>query len=603
MAEPAVDRFGTLLRRRRMTAGLSQEELAERAKLSAQGISALERGHRASPRPETVRLLAAALGLDAQARAELIAAARAGVRPAVDAPVVAPPSALRPLPLPLPLPPTRLVGREREVATICAALRRDDHLAQGALGTRLLTLTGPGGVGKTRLALAAARELVDAFADGVAWVELAPIHDRPERVPELMATAIARVVGAREVAGQSVTAALAAALRRRTLLLVLDNCEHVLAAAPLVAELLAGCEGLRVLATSRVRLQLRGEREVPVAPLAVPDQGTGDRGQGTGEQSLTPDARPLPPEVVVGLAGVAAVRLFVERAAEIRPGFTLTAENAAAVAAICRRLDGLPLAIELAATQVKLLPPAELLARLGRRLPLLTGGPRDAPARHQTMRDAIAWSHDLLGENEQALFRRLAVFVGGFAVDAAEAVVATGWSELELLDAISALVDRSLLIPLAPVDAEPRFGMLETVREYGLERLVATGEVDATRRRHALCFLEATERIEPLLFGAGQIAAVARLEVDRDNHRAALAWLEQAGESDHLLRLAGALGPFWDIHGPLDEGREWLDRALTMSRPPDRPSAAAATRPPPRADRHPLQGAALGGSAGPRPRR
>ena len=536
MIAPTTDRFGPLLRRRRLVAGLSQEELAERAGLSARGISALETGYRATPRPETVRLLAEALGLDAAARTELVAAARPELAAPTEARPRAAPGSGPPLALPLPVPPTRLVGREQEVAALCARLRREE--------VRLLTLTGPGGVGKTRLALAVAGEVAGAFADGVAWVALAPLGHA-----NLVASAVAQSLGIREVGGRPLAEALTASLWPREALLVLDNFEHLLAAAPLVADLLAACPGLNVLVTSRERLHLRGEQEVAVGPLAVPAPPAGAAGA---------------PSPVAGLAGVAAVRLFVERAAEVQPGFTLTDDSAPAVAELCRRLDGLPLAIELAATRVKVFPPSALLARLDHRLPLLTGGGRDQPARLQTMRDAIAWSYDLLEPAEQTLFRRLAVFAGGCTLEAAE------WVAGGTLDLVASLVDKSLLrLVDGPV---PRCLMLETVREYGLEQLVASGEEMEARQAHAAYFSALVEQAEPEMI-AGKAGSFRRLRAEQDNLRAALAWLMTREEGEPALRVVNVLRDFWTFYGELAEGRAWLDRALERA-----PDASPAVR-------------------------
>ncbi|HET8645992.1 MAG TPA: hypothetical protein VFO85_10905, partial [Vicinamibacteria bacterium] len=337
-------------------------------------------------------------------------------------------------------------------------------------------------------------------------------------------------------------------LTDKALLLILDNLEQVLAAAPDIATLLANCPELVVLATSRAPLHISGERMVRIAPLPLPDPLPGHDAAAPAAEVLRSDA----------------VRLFVERAQDVSNDFALTEENAGAVAAICRQLDGLPLAIELAAARVKILPPPALQARLERRLPLLTGGPRDAPQRQRTMRDAIAWSYDLLRDEEQALFRSLSVFVGGFTLDAAAAVArgedsANGAEELALLDGISALVEASLLAVADTAGDQPRYGMLETVREFGLEMLAASGEERAARQRHADYFQLLAERAhDAALRGSFRSSLVD----DLANLRAALAWFEQAGEAEQSLRLAGALWPIWYVRGPYHEGRDWVERAL-----------------------------------------
>jgi len=376
--------FGALLRRYRLAAGLSQEALAEAAGLSPRAISALERGERRAPQQETVRLLADALALSPAERGALDGAVdrRRAPRPLAGAP---PQQGLLALPVPL----TPMIDREHETAAVLALLHRPD--------VRLLTLTGPGGVGKTRLALRVVDEARDDYPDGVVFVSLAPISD-----PGLVAATIAAALGVREGAGRSLRETLWAYLREREMLLVLDNVEQVVEAAGLVVDLLHRCPGLDALATSRVALRVGGEQQFAAPPLALPD--------------------PARPPTVEALGQAPAVRLLMERARRVRPDLALTAENAAAVAAIVARLDGLPLAIELAAARVKVLPPGALLARLDKRLPLLTGGARDLPARLQTMRDAIAWSYDLLDAGEQQLFRRLCVFVGGWTLEAAETV-------------------------------------------------------------------------------------------------------------------------------------------------------------------------------------
>jgi non-specific serine/threonine protein kinase len=427
-----------------------------------------------------------------------------------------------------PVPLTSFVGREREIAAVIELLRYDE--------VRLLTLTGPGGVGKTRLALQVAESLASEFADGAAFADLAPLRDSARVLP-----AVARAVGVPEAGDRPVSQRLAAALAGRTFLLVLDSVEHVGAAAPAVADLLADCPGLVVLATGRGALHVGGEQEFPVPPMSLPD----------------PAHLPPLPE----LAAAEAVALFVERAGAVRPGFALTAENAVAVAEICVRLDGLPLAIELAAARAKVLSPQALLARLEHRLALLTGGARDAPARQRTLRDAIAWSYGLLTPEDQTLFRWLSVFVGGCTLTAAEAV-AGGAAAGDVLDGVSSLVDKGLLHLADHPDQEPRFAMLETIRAYALEQLADSGEEEHARDAHLDYFLVLAELAEPELTGPNQVAWLDRLEAEHHNLRAALAWSLEADRLTQGLCLAGALLRYWEHHSHYAEEGKWLEQAL-----------------------------------------
>ena len=438
----------------------------------------------------------------------------------------------------LPAQPTSLIGREQEVAAACTLLRRPE--------VRLMTLTGTGGVGKTRLGLEVATELLNDFPDGVYFVPLAAISD-----PALVVPSITWTLGVKETEGQGQAQPLhllKTYLQDKHLLLLLDNFEQVVSAAPQLSDLLAACSYLKILVTSRVVLHIRGEHEFPVLPLALPDL------------SQLPESETL--------TQYAAIALFLERAQAVKPDFQMNSTNARAIAEICVQLDGLPLAIELAGARVKLLPPQALLARLGHRLQLLTGGARDVPARQQTLRNTLAWSYDLLDAQEQLLFRRLSVFVGGCTLAAVEAVYSTlGGRSTEVMEGVASLIDKSLLQQTEQEGEEPRLLMLETVREYGLEVLTSNGEMESTRLAHATYYLSLAEEAEPALIGPQQVMWLERLEREHGNLRAALQWsLAQAGDAKAIaLRLGGALWQFWWGRGHWSEGRNFLEQALTAS--------------------------------------
>lgn len=442
------------------------------------------------------------------------------------------------VPSTLPAQTTSFIGRENHVTGISRQLREPE--------CRLLTVIGTGGTGKTRLALQVAAS-TDAFSDGVFFVPLAPLSD-----PQMVEHSIAQALGITLTQGVAVRHTLIEALNGKQLLLVLDNFEHLLEAAPLVSDLLASCPVLKVLVTSRALLNLRGEREYSLPPMTVPPAGA----------TAEPD----------DLLYYESVALFVKRAVEASPQFALTRANARAIAGICRKLEGLPLAIELAAARVKVLSPEAILSRLDHRLKLLTGGKADLPPRQQALETAIAWSYNLLDQNEKRVFRSLSVFAGGCSLEAAEAVLGGAHREAEsdVLDLVSSLLSKSLLVRADTLlgasgeNMEPRFSMLETLREYGADRLAEAGELASVTRLHSLYFAQLIESAAANFFGPEQAALFERVELEYDNIVAALRWSCDVREADIALRLAGSLDRFWERRGNLSEGREWLERAVAL---------------------------------------
>ena len=506
--------FGARLRRLREAVGLSQEELAYRAGLTPNGVGSLERGERRRPYPNTVRALADALNLENSERAKLIASVPSRK------PMTAAETAL-------PTPPTALIGRDRELRSVEQLLRGNR--------ARLVTLTGPGGVGKTRLAIEVASSLTDEFSDGVTFVDLASLSNA-----DLVLPTIARVLGLRQPG--SVRDALRAVLAPRHLLLVLDNFEHLLDAAVEVAWLLESSPQLAVLATSRAPLRIRGESEYQVAPLEMPDPGT------------------LPH--VQTVADSAAAQLFVRRAEEASPSFSLNQNNAGTVAAICWRLEGLPLALELAAAQTRFLGPANVLSRLDQILQ--AGGPRDLPSRQKTMRATLDWDHDLLGEEERLAFQRLGVFAGGFTLEAAEAVLSgESLAEKDIFVLIGQLVEKSLVMAVDERSSgTSRYSMLEPVRQYSLEHLTESGEAESVRSRHSRFFAELSRKGGRGLKGADQLTWLDELSKEHDNLRSALTHLLEKGDTDQAAEIGWDLWLFWSLRGHVAEGMGWMEALL-----------------------------------------
>jgi predicted ATPase/DNA-binding XRE family transcriptional regulator len=516
--------FGTELKELRLTAGLTQEGLAERAGLTANGVSSLERGIRTHPYPHTVSALAEGLALTGEQRERLLAAARN--RGALTAAPAARTTAGG-----LPASPTSLIGREDDIGKMVRLLERDD--------VRLVTLTGPGGVGKTRLAVEAARQARPSYPDGVAFVELASLADASLVVPVL-----GSVVGAGD--GYATGSELGEQLRGRTMLVVLDNFEHLMAAAGSIAELSAACPQLTVLVSSRARLRLRGEVEYSVEPLSLP-----------------PSTRDLEPGAVTNSS---AGRLFVDRVRDLQPDFVVTSDTAADIAAICWRLGGLPLALELAAAKVKLLGPGVLLERLDTALSM--GWSRDLPVRQQTLRATLDWSYRLLDDGARHLLERLSVFAGGFSLEHAEALAAPTVEPEQVVELLDSLVEHSLVRVVPDPDGRTHYALLEPIRQYAAELLDSSGRSAAVRRAHADYFLALAEQAASQYSGPDQVQWLERRDWESDNLRAAMLWALSADDGETAARLGWAQWLLWWMRGQLREGRHWMDRTLALEMPP-----------------------------------
>lgn len=520
--------FGELLKFLRRRAQLSQLELSIAVGYSEAQISRLETNQRRADRASVLALFVPALGIQREpAVVERLLALCSEPAPAVKG---EPPRGRLPAAL------TSFVGRQEELAEICQLLRRNE--------TRLLTLTGAGGCGKTRLALAVAETLAPGYPHGVWLAELAPLND-----PQLMVKTVAAAFNLGESGERPLLETLTDYLRSRQALLILDNCEHLIeAAADLTATLLRGCPHLNLLATSRETLRIPGEVDYRVHPLALPPLRQGER--------------PLRATV----EGYDAIRLFVERAATARRGFDLLDQNAPAIARICRRLDGIPLALELAAAWVALLTPEQIAERLDQDFALLAGAQRGVVHRHQTLTAAIEWSYNLLTEAERALLRRLSIFNGGWNLDAAEQVAGLPpLARIETLALLHRLISKSLVIVEYPSAGEPRYRLLETIRAYTRAQLAASDEEALVRGRCLAYLITLAETTEPELRSARQVEWLARLDLELDNLRAALSWSLTAEKADSALRLVAALGHYWEMRSDLVEGSRWCEAALTVA--------------------------------------
>jgi non-specific serine/threonine protein kinase len=519
-----TESFGELLRRHRSAAGLTLEALAERAGLSSRGIADLERGVRRAPYRDTVARLVAALGLDAAQRSALVEASRRTINQPAKFNAGREPTPLREQ-------VTSFIGREQALGQVETLLAR----------TRLLTIVGTGGMGKTRLALEFAAKENGRYRDGVCLVELAALTD-----PVLVPRAASSALGLQDIGTRPAAEAVAEYLRGREVLLVLDNCEHLIhACAELADVLIRSCLGLRILATSREVLAVPGEVAWSVPPLSVPPLRSG----------VTPEA----------VESSEAGRLFLDRAFSATPGFRVTAQNASEIARVCQRLDGIPLALELAAARVKVLSVGQIAERLDDTLGLLTSGSRLAPARHQTLRSTLAWSYALLSDPEQQLFDRLCVFAGGWTLEAAEAVCAGDGVESEwILDGLARLVDKSLVLAEPSETGPVRYRLLEPVRGYAEECLAERGESRLLKDRHAEFYIELAERSEQEIHRPSALAVMDMLDREHDNVRVALSWLLSLVDVERSQRLGGAMGRFWLYRSHVAEGEAWLRQALEL---------------------------------------